>query len=71
LRGAEKLAGVLHEGREDALLFRTLATLRTDQPKVAVDELAYRGPAPEFEGLASSWRRPKLFARARAVAAAS
>ena len=71
LRGAEKLARVLREGRNDALLFRTLATLRTDQPKVTVDELAYRGPTPEFEGLAASWRRPKLFARAQAAAAAS
>jgi 5'-3' exonuclease len=71
LRGAEKLARVLREGRNDALLFRTLATLRTDQPKVTVDELAYRGPTPEFEGLAASWRRPKLFARAQAAAASS
>jgi len=69
VRGAEKLAGVLRDGRKDALLFRTLATLRTDQPKVTVDELAYRGPTTAFEDLASSWRRPKLFARAQAVAA--
>ena len=70
VRGAEKLARVLRENRDDALLFRTLATLRTDLPKVNVDELAYRGPTPEFEHLAASWRRPKLFDRAQAVAAA-
>lgn len=70
LRGAEKLARVLREGRDDALLFRTLATLRTDQPNVTVDELAYRGPTSEFEALAASWRRPKLFTRARAAAVA-
>jgi 5'-3' exonuclease len=68
VRGAEKLARVLHEGRKDALLFKTLATLRTDQPKVTVNQLAYRGPTPEFEALAEGWRRPKLFARAMAVA---
>jgi len=70
VRGAEKLARVLREGRSDAFLFRTLATLRTDQPKVTVNALAYRGPTPEFEPLAAGWRRPKLFERAMAVAKA-
>lgn len=70
VRGAEKLAQVLREKRADAMLFRKLATLRTDQPRVTVDELAYRGPKPEFEALAESWRRPKLFARAQEIAAA-
>ncbi len=69
LRGAEKLGSVLREKWEDALLFRRLATLRTDQPKATVDKLAYRGPKAEFEALAENWRRPKLFARANAVAA--
>jgi 5'-3' exonuclease len=69
LRGAEKLAGVLREGWKDALLFRTLATLRTDRPRVTVDKLRYRGPRPSFDALATSWRRPKLAERARAVAA--
>ncbi|HEX7077438.1 MAG TPA: 5'-3' exonuclease H3TH domain-containing protein [Candidatus Eisenbacteria bacterium] len=68
LRGAEKLANTLREHWDDALLFRKLATLRTDQPKVTVDQLAYRGPTPGFEALAESWRRPNLFARARAAA---
>ena len=67
LRGAERLAQTLRGGWDDAILFRTLATLRTDQPVVTVDELEYRGPAPEFEALAAGWGRPKLFARARAI----
>ena len=67
LRGAEKLGRVLREGWSDALLFRKLATLRTDQPKVKVDQLAYRGPGPDFERLAERWRRPKLAERAVAV----
>jgi len=70
LRGAEKLARILRERWGDAMLFRTLATLRTDQPVFAVDELAFRGPTPEFEDLAASLGRPKLLARARVVAAA-
>ena len=70
LRGAEKLARVLRERWDDAVLFRTLATLRTDQPAVTIDELAYRGPTPEFEKLAGSWGRPRLFERAQAIAAA-
>ena len=69
VRGAEKLARTLREHKADAMLFRTLATLRTDQPVVTVDELAYRGPTPGFEGLTASWGRPKLFARAQAVGA--
>jgi len=69
LRGADKLGRVLRDGWKDALLFRTLATLRTDQPAVKVDQLKYRGPDPAFEKLAASWRRPKLFERATAVAA--
>jgi 5'-3' exonuclease len=68
LRGAERLAETLRERRDDAILFRTLATLRTDQPVVTVDELEYRGPTPGFEALAAEWGRPKLFARARAIA---
>ena len=44
-RGAERLAAVLSERREDALLYRTLATLRTDVPLTeSVDDLEWRGP---------------------------
>jgi 5'-3' exonuclease len=68
VRGAEKLGRVLREGWKDALLFRKLATLRTDTPKVEIDALAYRGPTPAFEAVAESWRRPKLWERARAIA---
>ena len=67
-RGAMKLAEILHERWTDAILFRLLATLRTDQPAVTVDELEYRGPTPEFEALAASWSRPAFFGRAKAIA---
>jgi 5'-3' exonuclease len=66
-RGAAKLAATLREKWEDALLFRKLATLRTDQPKVTVDELEYRGPKPEFEALAESLRRSTLYGKALAL----
>lgn len=42
-------ADVLGEGMEDALLFKRLATLRTDPPVVEdVDTLRWTGPRPEF-----------------------
>lgn len=44
VRGAKALAAALRERREDALLYRQLATLRTDVPlSVSVDSLAWRG----------------------------
>ena len=69
VRGAERLAGTFRERRDEAMLFRKLATLRTDKPKVTVDKLEYRGPKPGFEALAEGWGRPKLYIRAKAVAA--
>jgi 5'-3' exonuclease len=42
-------ANVLGDARERALLFKTLATLRTDAPLFQdVDELRWRGPTPAF-----------------------
>ena len=39
--------------RDQALLFRDLATLRTDIPLFDnVDELRWKGPTPEFPALA-------------------
>jgi 5'-3' exonuclease len=45
VRGAEALAASLRAGREEARLFRTLATLRTDAPLAeSVEDLRWRGP---------------------------
>ena len=45
VRGAEALAAALRERREEARLFRTLATLRDDVPLAeSLDGLAWRGP---------------------------
>ena len=58
------LAATLDKERPLALLFRTLATLRTDVPVFAtVDELEWTGPRPEFTELAARFeaaaRQPK------------
>jgi 5'-3' exonuclease len=47
------LADVLRRERDRVLLFRTLATLRTDVPVFDdVDELRWRGPTPAFAAIA-------------------
>ena len=49
---AGSLAHTLAEQRDQAILFRTLATLRTDIPLFQnVDELQWRGPNPSFTAL--------------------
>jgi 5'-3' exonuclease len=51
---AGALSRVLAEERDRALLFRTLATLRTDLPLFqSVDELEWKGPTPAFAPLAA------------------
>jgi 5'-3' exonuclease len=51
---ASALAGTLCRERERALLFRTLATLRTDIELFAdVDQLRWNGPTPAFDSLAA------------------
>ncbi len=45
VRGAARLAGNLFEAWQDAVLYRTLATLRTDVPLAeTLDDLQWRGP---------------------------
>ena len=69
VRGAARLAAALEENRTLALLFRTLATLRTDVPVfTSVDDLRWRGPQPAFERLAQQLRVPGLWDRARRIA---
>ena len=77
--GAEWQAGLLHTGRlarvlddqrDRAMLFRTLATLRTDAKLFnSVDELKWRGPTAAFAKFAEAIDAPELVVRAeRAVA---
>jgi 5'-3' exonuclease len=58
-------AEVLGERRELALLFKDLATLRTDAPLFRnVAELRWRGPRADFASFAERFDAPQLFARA-------
>ncbi len=62
--------GVLGAERNRALLFKTLATLRTDAPLFAdVDELEWRGPTAEFAKWAERIADAKLLPRCDAAAA--
>ncbi len=67
VRGAARLAAALQEHRELAILFRTLATLRTDVPVGTVDDLRWGGPTPEFERVAQQLGVPGLWDRARRI----
>jgi 5'-3' exonuclease len=60
--------GVLGAQREQALLFKTLATLRTDAPLFAdVDEIEWRGPTAGFTEWAERLPDARLLARAAAA----
>ena len=68
VRGAARLAAALQENRDLALLFRTLATLRTDVPVFTdVEELRWRGPSMEFQSVAQRLGAPGLWDRARRI----
>ena len=60
----------LGERRELALLFKNLATLRTNAPSPAgVDEIRWQGPTSRFAEWMERFSAPKLVARVQAVAA--
>lgn len=60
---------VLGKKRTEALLFKRLATLRTDASLFAhVDELRWRGPTSAFAALTLKIGEPRLLDRANAVA---
>jgi len=67
LRRARPLAEALFAGWDDALLFRTLATLRVDVPVFrSIDELRWRGPAKDFRRTCERLKAPALLRRALA-----
>ena len=71
VRGAMRLATTLTEQRERALLFRKLATLRTDAPVGAdVDALRWMGPRPDFAAWSERLGTPTIHERASMLAAA-
>lgn len=68
IRKARSLCDSLFSNWKDALLFRTLATLRLDVPVFeTVDLLNWNGPSPAFENLCNRMNSPALFARANAA----
>ncbi|MCY3785292.1 MAG: flap endonuclease [bacterium] len=77
VRGAVSLASRLAAGREEAYLYRRLATLVTDVPGVldgpapgaaAVESLAWRGPRPGFAELCGRIDAGRLAEQAAALA---
>ena len=71
VRGAAKLATTLQEGRDDAVLFKELATLRIDRSLLRrVEDLRWRGPTDDFPRLCAEFDGSGLGRRAEALAAA-
>jgi len=65
VRGAKRLAATLAAQRNDALLFRTLATLREDAPvAMSVDALEWQGPTAAFQATAKAFGDAALYERA-------
>ena len=63
-------SGVLGDNREIALLFKNLATLRTDEPLFDdVDVLRWKGPSDEFAAFSKRVANPRLLERAQKAAA--
>ncbi|MBK6519591.1 MAG: flap endonuclease [Polyangiaceae bacterium] len=61
VRGAAGLAATLRDRRDEALLYKRLATLRHDAPiPESFDELLWRGPRPELTRLTSELGFPDL-----------
>ncbi len=70
VRGAAKLAATLTNQREDADLFKVLATLRTDAEVGTVDDWQWTGPTADFPAWCERFGWPQLADEAAALAAA-
>jgi 5'-3' exonuclease len=69
IRRARALSESLFTAWEDALLFRTLATLRLDVPVFAtIDELRWKGPRPDFKEWCQRMKSPDLLRRVNLAA---
>jgi len=69
IRKARGLSESLSSAWSDALLFRTLATLRLDVPVFdTVDDLRWKGPGTNFEEYCQQMTAPDLLRRVRAAA---
>ncbi len=64
VRGAAGLSAKLSADKDQALLFRDLATLRNDYPAFAnIDELEWMGPCNDFEATCEYLGAPRLIER--------
>ncbi len=64
IRRSGPLSEALFSGWDDALLFRTLATLRLDAPVFeTVDDLHWKGPRADFEKCCGRMKSPDLLRR--------
>jgi 5'-3' exonuclease len=71
VRGSDKLAQTLAHGRELAMLFRVLATLRSDLPLFDdVETTRWLGPTKQMEEIAALLRDASLYERALKLSAA-
>jgi 5'-3' exonuclease len=69
IRKARLLSESLFNAWEDALVFRTLATLRLDVPVFdTVQDLCWKGPRSNFEECCQQMKAPNLLARAKSAA---
>jgi 5'-3' exonuclease len=70
IRNARPLSITLFEFWNEALLYRTLATLRLDVPVFdTVEDLRWQGPRPSFEEQSRRMKAPELFDRAMSAGA--
>jgi 5'-3' exonuclease len=71
VRGATGLAATLRERRQEALLYKDLATLRSDEKLfTSLEELRWRGPQPELSGICRRLDLPDFEAKVDALAVA-
>ena len=64
VRGGAKLAATLAEQRDNAMLFRRIATIELDAPvDASVDSLHWTGPQPGFADVAASIDAERILAR--------
>ena len=67
---ARALSESLTNSWDDALLFRQLATLRTDVPVFdSIEEMRWRGPSPGFQAMCERLKAPDIAERAKRIAA--
>jgi hypothetical protein len=68
IKRARALSESLATGWNDALLFRTLATLRLDVPVFqTIDDLRWRGPTPNLRSCCERLKAPDLFRKVTAA----